>query len=166
MSRIRLSEIPQEIILEIYKNLETPQDRLNLVCCSRLFYDLGLPLLYQKLRTGGKDLVPIARVVRTLVEKPSLAARVRTLHIFDWTRYVGFNCPEFDQALDAFREERDMKREQGAANQEEVKGGDGNEDEDAGDEPTGIFVMTVLGMSILGVMVMMVIMPRMMTVPT
>ncbi|KAE8313872.1 hypothetical protein BDV41DRAFT_587824 [Aspergillus transmontanensis] len=134
MSRIRLSEIPHEIILEIYNNLEIPQDRLNFVCCSRLFYDLCLPLLYQKLRTGGKDLVPIARVVRTLVEKPSLAARVRTLHIFDWTRYLGFNCPEFDQALDAYKQECDMKREQGAANQEEANGGDGNEDEDANDE--------------------------------
>ncbi|KAE8329675.1 hypothetical protein BDV39DRAFT_202974 [Aspergillus sergii] len=133
MSRIRLSEIPQEIILEIYKNLETPQDQLNLVCCSRLFYDLCLPLLYQKLRTGGKDLVPIARVVCTLVEKPSLAARVRTLHIFHWPRYLGFNCPEFDQALDAYKEEHDMKREQGPADQE-ANGGNGNEDEDAGDD--------------------------------
>ncbi|KAE8359095.1 hypothetical protein BDV27DRAFT_162965 [Aspergillus caelatus] len=108
MSMVRLSEFPPEVVLEIYKNLEIPKDRLNF------------------------NLAPIARVVRTLVEKPSLAARVRTLHLFDWKRYIGFDCPEFDKALNAFKEECAMKKEQEVTSQEEANVGDGNED--VGDE--------------------------------
>ncbi|KAE8423722.1 hypothetical protein BDV36DRAFT_278766 [Aspergillus pseudocaelatus] len=78
MSMVKLSEFPPEVVLEIYKNLEIPKDRLNF---------------------------------------PSLAARVRTLHLFDWKR-----------------EECAMKKEQEVTSQEEANVGDGNED--IGDEHT------------------------------
>ncbi|OGM40609.1 hypothetical protein ABOM_010727 [Aspergillus bombycis] len=127
MSIFGLSAVSPEIILEICKHLESPKDRLNLVCCSQLFYDLCLPLLYKKLRTGDKDLVPIARVVRTLVEKPALAARVHILHLFDWETYIGFNFAEFDEALKAFKEECAMEREQEDTSEEEANEGDADE---------------------------------------
>ncbi|KAB8258560.1 hypothetical protein BDV32DRAFT_151190 [Aspergillus pseudonomiae] len=122
MSIFGLSEVTPEVILEICKHLETPKDRLNLVCCSRFFHDLCLPLLYQRLWTGGKDLAPIARVVRTLIKKPALAARVHTLHLFDWETYIGYNFAESDEALNAFKEDRAMEREQADTNEEANEG--------------------------------------------
>lgn len=102
MSTPNMSTLPLEIVLLICGQLESPTDRLNLVCCSRVFYKTFLPLLYQKLWTGGKLLRPIVRVTETLVTNPSLAACVETVHLAPWETYLGTNSADFDHGVEMY----------------------------------------------------------------
>ncbi|KAL5366055.1 hypothetical protein BJX96DRAFT_182229 [Aspergillus floccosus] len=98
-----LSTFPQELVLEIYGYLKDPQDRLNLVCCSRRFQKIFLPLLYRNLQSGGELLRPIAQLVSTLATKPALAACVQTLHLSPWETYLGYNSV-VEEALPLWKE--------------------------------------------------------------
>ncbi|GES62217.1 hypothetical protein ATEIFO6365_0005019400 [Aspergillus terreus] len=86
-----LSTFPQELVSEICGYLPDPQDRLNLVCCSRRFQKIFLPLLYRNLQSGGELRRPITQLVSTLATKPALAACVQTLHLSPWETYLGYN---------------------------------------------------------------------------
>lgn len=94
-----LTNFPLEVIIEICWQLEAPQDRLNLVCCSRRFHKIFLPLLYQKLWVEGDLLRPIVRLSDTLAKNPSLAACVEAVHLSAWETEQGTHEADFENAL-------------------------------------------------------------------
>ena len=81
-----LVTLPAEIQVEIAQSLGHPQDKLRLMVCSRHFYDLLLPVLYEHVvldrsPTGAE----IAAIVETIfIQKPHLASRIRTLNAQHW----------------------------------------------------------------------------------
>lgn len=81
-----LATLPVELQLQATRFLEHPHDKLRLMLCSRYFYDLVLPILYDPLvlrrsPTGAE----FAAIVRTIfVQKPHLASCVRTLQVWHW----------------------------------------------------------------------------------
>lgn len=99
-----LVTFPLEVVIEICRQLEAPQDRLNLVCCSRQFRKIFLPLLYQKLWIEGDLLRPIVQLSETLAKNPSLAARVEVIHLSAWETEQGTHEADFETGLRLYKE--------------------------------------------------------------
>ncbi|KAL5356016.1 hypothetical protein BJX96DRAFT_185501 [Aspergillus floccosus] len=99
-----LSAFPLEVVIEICRQLESPQDRLNLVCCSRQFHKIFTPLLYQKLWVGGDLLRPIVQLSESLAKNPSLAACVEAVHLSAWESQQGTHEADFEEALRLYKE--------------------------------------------------------------
>ena len=103
-----LATLPAELQLGIARSLERRQDKLRLMLCSRHFYNLVLPILYDRLilnrsNTGAE----FAAVVRTIfVEKPHLASCVRTLHVLHWDVWGDHweaDYRDFNDVVDSWR---------------------------------------------------------------
>ena len=99
-----LTTFPLEVVIEICRQLEAPQDRLNLVCCSRQFHKIFLPLLYQKLWVEGYLLRPLVQLSETLAKNPSLAACVEAVHVSAWETEQGTHEADFENALRLYKE--------------------------------------------------------------
>lgn len=99
-----LTTFPLEVVIEICRQLEAPQDRLNLVCCSRQFHKIFLPLLYQKLWVEGYLLRPLVQLSETLAKNPSLAACVEAVHVSAWETEQGTHEAAFENALRLYKE--------------------------------------------------------------
>lgn len=84
---VNLAALPLELQLNVAQYVEHPHDRRSLVLCSRHFYSLLLPVLYETLRFADHCRATrgtFAIVVQTVIRNPHLASSVRLLHLNGW----------------------------------------------------------------------------------